>query len=63
MLRRQDRQTLGSKSDVPIKGRSHYCEGYTAQGRQCTQIVRNDSDHCEAGHDNRPRDVVSNGQK
>ena len=40
------------RRSVPIEGQSHWCEGYTAKGRGCTQIVRNDSDRCKAGHAN-----------
>ena len=35
---------------IPIEGRSHWCEGITADEKPCGQVVNNDSDHCEAGH-------------
>lgn len=39
----------------PIPGQSHWCEGL---GDTCTQVVRNDSDHCESGHENRVVNTV-----
>jgi transcriptional regulator with XRE-family HTH domain len=45
----------GVKSRGPIKGQSHWCDGSTADGEPCYQVVRNDSDHCEAGHSNKIR--------
>ena len=46
---------------VPIYGQSHWCEGRNINGMKCQNIVRNDSDHCEAGHPNEvyPVDVMS----
>jgi hypothetical protein len=42
-------------------GQSHWCEGYVVKKsgsrreslRPCLNLVRNDSDHCEAGHKNK----------
>lgn len=34
----------------PVPGRSHWCEG---RFNTCAQVVRNSSDHCEAGHKNK----------
>ena len=39
----------------PAKGVSHWCEGRTLHGERCANVVRDDSDHCEAGHYNRPK--------
>jgi hypothetical protein len=43
------------RQEIPIVGQSHWCEGRTLLGFKCHQVVRNDSDHCEAGHPNRLR--------
>lgn len=43
---------------MPIKGQSHWCEGYTANKRACRQVVLNTSDHCEAQHPNRVRSIT-----
>ena len=47
---------------TPVEGQSHWCDGkIVVEGsykkRPCRNIVRNDSDHCAAGHKNRPRPV------
>ena len=39
----------------PIEGQSHLCDGFTAQYEPCSNVVRNDSDHCSAGHKNQLR--------
>jgi hypothetical protein len=36
----------------PIEGQSHWCEARNINGTKCQNIVRDDSDHCEAGHEN-----------
>jgi hypothetical protein len=43
------------KQQGPIDGQSHWCDGQTTDEEPCYQVVRNDSDHCEAGHPNRIR--------
>lgn len=62
MTTRRDRRTLNDKSDAPIEGQSHWCDGLVNKEarpkdgvRLCHNIVRNDSDRCAAGHYNRPR--------
>lgn len=44
-----------SEKQEPIEGQSHWCDGWTADEEPCHQIVRHDSDHCEAGHSNKIR--------
>jgi hypothetical protein len=55
----------GRKPEEPIEGQSHWCDGYITterrdgraelQIRSCFNVVRNDNDHCEAGHMNKIR--------
>ena len=40
---------------IPYEHQSHLCDGQRADGWACQQMVRNDSDHCEAGHHNKFR--------
>jgi hypothetical protein len=48
----------------PIKGQSHWCEGKTARGVACRQVVLDTNDHCEAGHYNPIRTVpMANSKK
>ena len=42
-------------SRLPVEGQSHWCEGKTRFGFRCRHIVRNENDHCEAGHVNKIR--------
>ena len=59
-----------SEEPRPVPSKSHWCEGRTQQGRECHQVVSNDSDHCEAGHKNKiqmsgqtgPHDFVRSGE-
>lgn len=46
MTKAQRRDLASAK---PVPGQSHWCEGL---GDTCAQVVKNDSDHCEAGHEN-----------
>ena len=43
-------------TNEPIPGQSHWCNGKVQVGihkrTRCWQIVANNSDHCEAGHQN-----------
>jgi hypothetical protein len=49
---------MSNKIVEPIEGQSHWCDGtnelldWSFVKRPCRNIVRNDSDHCEAGHPN-----------
>jgi hypothetical protein len=47
---------------VPVRGQSHWCEGRASTRlgshiyyRSCRNVVRNNSDHCAAGHENKIR--------
>lgn len=48
-----DKRTLALVK--PIEGQSHWCEGLSDT---CAQVVKNDSDHCEARHSNAIRSEV-----
>jgi hypothetical protein len=43
---------MSNKEIRPVGGQSHWCEGRNTDETRCQNIVRNDSDHCEAGHAN-----------
>lgn len=48
------------RQSVAIKGQSHFCDGYRksifpSRRSPRNNVVRDDSDHCEAGHPNRLR--------
>jgi hypothetical protein len=47
------------KQQLPVRGRSHWCDGHTSDRRNCKQIVLNTSDHCEAGHPNFIRTLLT----
>jgi hypothetical protein len=58
------KRVINSSSGEPIEGQSHWCDGWNRQAfpgngwrfrLPCGNIVRNDSDHCEAGHKNKIR--------
>lgn len=44
--------------NIPDELHSHQCEGHRVDGQACQQMVRNDSNHCEAGHPNKIRTSV-----
>ena len=54
---------MSSIKGTPIEGQSHWCDGQTTDEEPCYQIVRNGSDHCEAGHGNRVRVLQDSAQE
>jgi hypothetical protein len=43
--------------EVPVEGQSHWCDSKTRDNKFCRNVVRNDSNHCAAGHKNKIRPI------